>query len=154
DLNGRPGEHVHEAHRAPLRCQDAVAELSFTPDARTRISPVEISNISALGSRRGGVMDFRILGPIEVFFEGRPLRLGGERQPMLLASLLLHANEAVPARRLLDELWDEPPGGGLAAVHTQVSRLRRVLADRIVTVGCGYSLRVEAQELDLERFRA
>src|SRR5262245_12864754 len=99
-------------------------------------------------------MEFRILGPIEISSGGRLLRLGGERQRALLAYLLLNANEAVPARRLLDELWDEPPGGGLAALQTQVSRLRRVIPGRIVTVGCGYSIRVDAGALDLARFRA
>src|SRR5262249_18271617 len=98
-------------------------------------------------------MDFRILGPIEVWSAGRPLRLGGERQRSLLAYLLLNAKEVVAGRRLLEELWNEPPGGGLAALQTQVSRLRRVLDRRIVTVGSGYSIRVETDELDLERFR-
>jgi DNA-binding SARP family transcriptional activator len=99
-------------------------------------------------------MDFRILGPVEVFAEGRQLQLGGPRQRALLAYLLLHANEAVGGERLLDELWFETPGGGLAALQTQVSRLRRALGDRIVTAGSGYSMRVEPGELDLERFRS
>jgi DNA-binding SARP family transcriptional activator len=99
-------------------------------------------------------MDFRILGPVEVAAGGQPIRLGGPRQRALLAYLLLHANEAVAADRLLDELWFEPPHGGLAALQTQVSRLRRILVDRISTAGSGYSIRVEPGELDLERFRS
>jgi DNA-binding SARP family transcriptional activator len=39
-------------------------------------------------------LEFRLLGPLEVWRQGRPLRLGGERQRALLALLLLHANEA------------------------------------------------------------
>jgi DNA-binding SARP family transcriptional activator len=102
----------------------------------------------------GGAMDFRILGPVEVATGGQLLRLGGPRQRALLAYLLLHANEAVAADRLLDELWFEPPRGGLAALQTQISRLRRILVDRISTAGSTYSIRVEPGELDLERFRS
>jgi DNA-binding SARP family transcriptional activator len=98
-------------------------------------------------------MDFRILGPIEGSSEGAPLTLGGPRQRALLAYLLLHANETVSADRLLDELWWEPPRGGVAALQTQVSRLRKVLGDRLVSTSGGYSLRVEPEELDLERLR-
>src|SRR6266576_1994769 len=99
-------------------------------------------------------MDFRILGPVEVMTGGKQLRLGGPRQRALLAYLLLHANETVAADRLLDELWFDAPSGGLAALQTQVSRLRRILVDRIATAGSGYSIRVKPGELDLERFRA
>ncbi len=99
-------------------------------------------------------MEFRVLGPVEVSSGGRPLQLGGAHQRALLAFLLLHANEVVSADRLLDELWAVPPGGGVAAVRTQVSRLRKQLGDRIVTSGRGYELRVEPGELDLEQFRA
>ena len=97
-------------------------------------------------------MELRILGPIEVLADERPVPLGGPRQRALLAYLLLHANEVVPADRLLDRLWDDPPG--LPALHSQVARLRRVVGDRIVTAGQGYAIRVEPGELDLDVFRA
>jgi DNA-binding SARP family transcriptional activator len=98
-------------------------------------------------------MDFRILGPVEVFAEGQPLPLGGQRPRALLAYLLLHANDVVAADRLISELWFEAPRGGVAALQTQISRLRRLLGDRILTSGAGYVLRVEPGELDLDRFR-
>ena len=98
-------------------------------------------------------MEFRILGPVQASTGGQPLQFGGARQRALLAYLLLHANEVVSADRLLEELWIEPPGGGVAVVQTQVSRLRKVLRDRIATSGRGYELRVEPGECDLERFR-
>ena len=47
----------------------------------------------------GPRMDFRILGPLEVHDQKRPLALGGRQQRALLALLLLHANEAVPVER-------------------------------------------------------
>ena len=42
-------------------------------------------------------LEFRILGPLEVLVDGTPARLGGPRQRALLALLLVHANEVVPA---------------------------------------------------------
>src|SRR5256885_15080261 len=98
-------------------------------------------------------MDFRILGPTEAFADGKQLPLGGQRQRALLAYLLLHPNETIRAERLLDELWHEPPGGGPAVLHTQVARLRRLVRDRIVTVGPRYLPPREPGELDLQRVR-
>src|SRR5438094_22429 len=49
-------------------------------------------------------MEFRILGPIEVTEEDRPVALGAAKQRALLALLLLRANEVVSSDRLVDEL--------------------------------------------------
>ena len=58
-------------------------------------------------------MDFRILGPLEVVDDGRPVALGGARQRALLAILLLRRGEVVPAARLVEELYGaEPPADG------------------------------------------
>ena len=42
-------------------------------------------------------MEFRILGPLEVWDDAREVSLGGPKLRALLAVLLLHANETVPA---------------------------------------------------------
>ncbi len=60
----------------------------------------------------------------------------------------------VAADKLIDELWETPPGDAHAALQNQVSRLRKVLGDRLTTRAPGYVLRVEPGELDLDRFRA
>jgi DNA-binding SARP family transcriptional activator len=99
-------------------------------------------------------MEFRILGPVGLFSAGEQVEVSGQRQRALLAYLLLHANEVVLAERLLGELWTQPPRGGLAALHSQIARLRKHVGDRIVSSGSGYQLRVEEGELDLERFRS
>ena len=52
-------------------------------------------------------MEFRILGPLEVSDGDGEVSLGGRKPRALLAVLLLHANEVVPADRLIDELWGE-----------------------------------------------
>ena len=47
----------------------------------------------------------------------------------------------------------EPPQTAPAALHVHVSQLRKVLGrDRILTQAPGYRLRVDTDELDLQRF--
>jgi YVTN family beta-propeller protein len=102
-------------------------------------------------------MEYRILGPLEVLDNGRPLPLGGNRQRALLALLLLNPNEVVSTDRLLDELWGEqPPESRSKAVQVLVSQLRKALqAEGVLeTRPPGYVLRVGEGELDRERFEA
>jgi len=99
-------------------------------------------------------MEFRILGPLEVWDAGHEVSLGGPRPRALLAMLVLHPNEVVPADRLIDELWGEDsPESSAAALRVNVSRLRKALPQEVLaTRSPGYLLRVEADELDLHRF--
>jgi DNA-binding SARP family transcriptional activator/tetratricopeptide (TPR) repeat protein len=101
------------------------------------------------------MIDFRILGPLEVLADGRPLELGAPKQRTLLALLLLEANRVVSADRLIDALWDESaPETAHKALQVYVSQLRKLLGrDRLETRSPGYRLRVEPGELDLDRFR-
>jgi DNA-binding SARP family transcriptional activator len=113
---------------------------------------------SLTGRKRHGrrVVEFGILGPLEVRDGDRALALTGAKQRALLVVLLLHANEVVSSDRLLDELWgEEPPGSGATALQVLVSRLRDALGPgeaQLVTRAPGYVLEVERRELDLYRF--
>jgi DNA-binding SARP family transcriptional activator/DNA-binding beta-propeller fold protein YncE len=107
-------------------------------------------------------LDFRLLGPLEVWREGRPLRLGGERQRALLALLLLHANEVVSRERLIEELFgDDASTTSANALQVGISRLRGQLANGgasngdggvVVTQPPGYVLRIDPEQLDVTRF--
>lgn len=107
-------------------------------------------------------LEFRMLGPLEVWREGRPLRLGGERQRALLALLLLHANEVVPRERLIEELFGGDASKTSAnALQVGISRLRGQLANGrasngdggvVVTRPPGYVLRIDPEQLDVTRF--
>jgi DNA-binding SARP family transcriptional activator len=99
-------------------------------------------------------MEFRILGPLEVWNEGVEVSLGGPKPRALLAALLLHPNEVVSADRLIDELWGEDsPERAAAALRVNVSRVRKVLPpDVLATKPPGYVLRLEPDSLDLHRF--
>lgn len=46
---------------------------------------------------------------MEAIHDGKPVALGGRRQRMVLAVLLLHANQVVSADRLIDDVWGEEP---------------------------------------------
>jgi DNA-binding SARP family transcriptional activator len=99
-------------------------------------------------------VEFRILGPLEVWDEGRLLGLSGPKQRALLAVLLLHANEVVPGDRLIDELWGgDSTESAATGLRVNVSRLRKALpGDVLVTRSPGYLIRLDPDQLDLRRF--
>jgi len=99
-------------------------------------------------------VDFRLLGPLEVSDDDRPLALGGVKQRSVLAILLMHANELVTADQLIDQIWGgTPPARAGKTVQVYVSRLRKVLdPGRLTTHSGGYLLHVEPDELDVARF--
>ena len=102
------------------------------------------------------VLEFRILGPLEVVEHDRPLAVGGPKQRALLGVLLLHRGEVVSTDRLADELWGErPPASAAKTVQVYVSNLRKALGDGLlVTRGHGYLLETARGQLDLDRFEA
>jgi DNA-binding SARP family transcriptional activator/tetratricopeptide (TPR) repeat protein len=103
-------------------------------------------------------VDFRVLGPMDARLGDTPLELGAPKQRTALALLLLHRNQPVTLRRVVDELWPlSAPSSGAANAISYLSRLRRVLGD----AGCtlerrtgGYVLHVRADAVDLGRFGA
>jgi DNA-binding SARP family transcriptional activator len=107
------------------------------------------------------MIDFRVLGPLEVVDNGREIALGGSKPRALLALFLLRANETLTADRLIDALWGEhPPATATKAVQVHISRLRKALVagavggsrDVLVTRGLGYELRLDPERLDVHRF--
>ena len=99
------------------------------------------------------MIDYRVLGSLEVVRDGEAVDLGPRTQRAVLVLLLLNANEAVQARAMVDALWPEPPPSASKIVQNCVMRLRRVLPDdSLVTRGRGYELRVARDEFDVDRF--
>jgi DNA-binding SARP family transcriptional activator/tetratricopeptide (TPR) repeat protein len=102
-----------------------------------------------------GDLEYRILGPVEVWLDGRKVRIDAPRQRAVLAALLLEANRVVPVDRLIDRIWaDAPPARARNTVQSLVLRLRRILgpAAGLLTRPPGYLLQVPAGRLDLEVF--
>ncbi|MGW2545053.1 AfsR/SARP family transcriptional regulator, partial [Kitasatospora sp. NPDC001574] len=93
-------------------------------------------------------MEFRILGPLEVWTDdGRRARTEGAKQERMLGTLLLNAGAVVPVARLVDAVWgDEPPATAHRQVRNLAGLLRRKLAAAqdgppvLLTDGPGYRI--------------
>jgi DNA-binding SARP family transcriptional activator len=126
---------------------------------QARIASAGARTVQA-GKTSVDVLEFRVLGPLEVMRGGRLVEIGGGRKRALLAALLLHANEVVSSDRLIDEVWGErAPATAPKILQGYVSQLRKVLSDEdggsvLVTKPPGYVLRLEPGQLDVEHFLA
>ncbi|MEU0584017.1 BTAD domain-containing putative transcriptional regulator [Streptomyces sp. NPDC006132] len=104
-------------------------------------------------------MEFRLLGPVEVWASGRPLAPLARKPSALLTAGLLDAGRVVSVDRLIDAVWDEnPPDTATKLVQSYVSRLRQMLRrpDRpevIVTRPGGYLFLPGQDALDVRRFQ-
>jgi DNA-binding SARP family transcriptional activator/tetratricopeptide (TPR) repeat protein len=107
-------------------------------------------------------MEFRALGPIELWSAGERRDLGLARARSLLVMLLLTPRTMVPAETLIDRLWDtRPPPKAKDTLCAYVARLRASLRQavgdevRLVggTHGGGYVLDVDPEAVDVHRFR-
>lgn len=101
-------------------------------------------------------MEFRILGHLEVLNGTDAVPLGGPRQRLVLAHLLLRRNRPVSQEQLIDDVWGEsPPPAARNSLHSYVSHLRSALGPGRVEGGTGgYVLNVATDELDADRFEA
>jgi DNA-binding SARP family transcriptional activator len=80
------------------------------------------------------VLEFRILGPLEVLDDGVPVALGGRNQRALLTLLLLRPNEPISTERLVDRLWGEhPPRTATTSLQNTVSQLRKLLGPEVLS---------------------
>lgn len=101
------------------------------------------------------MIEFRVLGAVDVLRDGVPLPVGGRRQRALLAHFLLAPGTPIEPDTLIDELWaNEPPPGAGVTLRTYVSRLRSILDDdaHIVAGVAGYALDVDPKRIDARRF--
>jgi DNA-binding SARP family transcriptional activator len=101
------------------------------------------------------VLEFRILGPLEIVTERGPIPLGGPKQRATLSILLLSRNRVVPVDRLADDLYaGAAPVTAVTQVQRQISELRKALgpASGIETRSPGYIIRLSSDQLDLTRF--
>ncbi|WP_158630336.1 BTAD domain-containing putative transcriptional regulator [Glycomyces terrestris] len=98
-----------------------------------------------------------LLGPLRVTGDdGAETPVPAGRQRALLALLALEPGRHVGADALIAALWpEEAPANAPGALHTQLSRLRRVLGDRVVHGPGGYRLtRVDTDVEEFERLAA
>ncbi|MGY1772756.1 AfsR/SARP family transcriptional regulator [Blastococcus sp. SYSU D00813] len=103
-------------------------------------------------------MSVLVLGPLEVWRDGRLLPVRRGRPRRLLLSLLLQRGGAVAPETLIDRLWgDEPPANADNALQVLVSYLRRSIGGPGLGIErgtAGYRLRVDPDDVDMTRFEA
>ncbi|EGG46351.1 AfsR-like regulatory protein [Streptomyces griseoaurantiacus M045] len=104
------------------------------------------------------MLDIRLLGPVEVWADGRRAPLGGTRPLAVLSALVVHLGEVLSTERLVDCVWDdEAPATAGALVATHVSVVRRALATVgeagvIRTRPPGYVAALPPSGIDARRF--
>jgi len=101
---------------------------------------------------------FRLLGGVEAGVGERVVDLGPARQRSVLAVLLLEAGRPMSPERLAERVWGgSAPAGAAGTLRSYLSKLRAALADgdgfAIRRGPAGYVLDVEADAVDLSRFR-
>ncbi|PZG17595.1 AfsR/SARP family transcriptional regulator [Nonomuraea aridisoli] len=103
-------------------------------------------------------MELRLLGPVEVWSDGRQIPLGGAKPRALLAALLLDARRMVTVERLMEAIWQyDPPPTARGVLQTYVASLRRAfnaagLPAVIVSHRVGYTADIPADALDKDVF--
>jgi DNA-binding SARP family transcriptional activator len=108
------------------------------------------------------MLRIRVLGPVEVELDGRPVDLGGPRPRAVLAMLLAARRGVVSSDRMIEDLWrGRPPPSATVSLQAYVSNLRRLLepgraprgpARLLVSTPPGYALRVADDAVDAWRF--
>jgi DNA-binding SARP family transcriptional activator/tetratricopeptide (TPR) repeat protein len=102
-------------------------------------------------------VEFALLGPLVVRAGGSRVMVSAGKQRVLLAALLLRANQVVGAGELAEAVWEgRPPETARVTLQNYVKRLRQALGpagyERIVTRPAGYLIEVGPGELDVARF--
>jgi tetratricopeptide (TPR) repeat protein/DNA-binding SARP family transcriptional activator len=105
-------------------------------------------------------MEFRALGPIELWSAGQRSDLGAARLRCILAMFLLTPRTVMPVETLIDRLWDtRPPPKARESLSVYIARLRaslrQAVGDRVQLVGRarGYVLEVDPESVDVHQFR-
>ncbi len=109
---------------------------------------------------KSDVMEFRVLGPLEVAAGGRPSTPGSERRRTVLAVLLAAGGEVVASGQLVEAVWgSRPPPSIDSTLRSHLSRLRGELAaaepggaQLVVAEPGGYRLELGSVEVDAARF--
>jgi hypothetical protein len=101
-------------------------------------------------------MEFRVLGPVELWHGGQRATLGHAKQRSVLAVLLMEAGRVVPTGVLIDRVWDHrPPDAALNVLYGYVARLRKALTPAgawLARESGGYLLDIAPDLVDAHRF--
>lgn len=110
----------------------------------------------ALAGSKVPLVEFRVLGPLQVVRDGEAVEPGSPKQRALLVDLLVHHGQVVSREQLIDDLWSgSPPSTGLGVLQNYVSQLRKAIGPGLLaTRGPGYALDIDPTALDSFRFES
>jgi DNA-binding SARP family transcriptional activator/tetratricopeptide (TPR) repeat protein len=103
-------------------------------------------------------VQFRILGPLDLWDNARAVPLGGDRQRTVLAHLLLNVNHQVTPDQLIATVWPtRRPASAAANLQTYVHRLRKLIpplpeGEGLLTQGGHYTMALAPERLDAALF--
>src|SRR5262250_1250121 len=81
--------------------------------------------VSVVVAALGAPVEFRVLGPVEVWAGGRRVSIGHAKQRSVLAVLVIDLGRVVTAEQLIDRVWGEdPPRSVRNVLSGYVTRLR------------------------------
>jgi DNA-binding SARP family transcriptional activator/Tfp pilus assembly protein PilF len=103
-------------------------------------------------------VEFRVIGPVELWIHGRRRDLGTPKERCVLAVLLLSPRQPVPAETIIRRVWDDdPPAKARQGLQVYMTRLRRRLEDvegaALISRRGSYLIDVDDESVDLHRFR-
>ncbi len=100
----------------------------------------------------GAIVEFRVLGALEVWIDSEQISLHGRRHEKLLSAMLLSAGNVTPLQHLVDAIWNQhPPSTADKQVRNAVSSLRSLLSGTgavISAVAAGYRLDIPRGTID------
>ncbi|MFF2557654.1 BTAD domain-containing putative transcriptional regulator [Nocardia sp. NPDC058058] len=106
--------------------------------------------------------EIRVLGPLRLTLGGERIPLGTPMQRAVLGRLIVARGQAVPAERLVDDLWaGVPPPKAASVLQVHIHNLRRLFEpDRarrapsryIVSESSGYALKIAENAVDAWQF--
>lgn len=104
-------------------------------------------------------MEFRLLGPVELWAHGAQIPFPSTKVRHLYAALLWDPGKLVPTATLIRRVWgDEAPPRELASLQANVSKLRRTLNQcgdpsiNLTQISMGYRLVVPTECIDRNQF--
>ena len=143
-----------------IGCGKAVLHVLHDESERSPLSGTGMSGTGPPGQNsRRPRLEIRVLGPVEIAWDGRAVDIGGAKARALVARLLIDRGLVVSVDRLVDSLWGEHDArGSRLALRSTISRVRKRLQaagatdELIVTRAPGYLLEVPAEVTDAARF--
>lgn len=144
------------------------AELASLADQPTRRAPGPDPPPAGTWARADAMrrgLWLAVLGPMEAWLDGTPVPIGPPGRRAVLGLLAMDPGTVVRRDSVIDTLWGpRAPSTGVSLVQAHVSRLRKLLRpcqkepwaddEIIASVGGGYRLQLETEQLDLLVFRA